>query len=142
MKLKVAGYEKFWLALLAGNSVQVPITLTLLLIAVTTGIPDYMPTAETVIFMVGVFWGSLWAALGAFFGKNTEPAGGGEEEVPTMLTRSPAWIGALAVGLALALAGCAEPQQRCAEAAAIYDESPPSLLNGVLVAAACADAYQ
>jgi hypothetical protein len=70
---KLQGNEKFWNALLAGNSVQVPITLTLVLLYNTTGIPEFLPTTEILIAQVGIFWGSLWSAMGAYTATNSEP---------------------------------------------------------------------
>lgn len=70
--LRIKGYEKFWLALLAGNSVQVPILLTLAAIgALVKDGSAYIPTPEAVITVVGIFWGTWWAAFGAFIGYNT-----------------------------------------------------------------------
>lgn len=69
---RIRGYEKFWAALLAGNAMQVPVVISLALIGrlVENGTP-YIPTPETVIATVGIFWTSLNAALGAFIAATT-----------------------------------------------------------------------
>lgn len=76
--LKLSGYEKFWTALLAGNSVQVPINLTLLLLSRTD--EGFHPGIENLIASVGTFWIALFAASGALFATNSPPT---EEKEPT-----------------------------------------------------------
>lgn len=71
---RVRGYEKFWNALLAGNSVQVPVIITLASIGrLVQDAAPYLPTPEAVIATVGIFWTALFSALGAFIALNTEP---------------------------------------------------------------------
>lgn len=69
--MKIAGYEKFWNALVAGNIIQVPIVATLALLYYATGNEAYLPAIEVVIGCVGIFWGALGAAIGAYLATNT-----------------------------------------------------------------------
>lgn len=69
--LKLRGYEKFWNALVAGNIIQVPIVVTLAGLYYFTKEPSYLPSTEVVIGCVGIFWGALGAAIGAYLATNS-----------------------------------------------------------------------
>lgn len=71
--IKIKGYEKFWNALFAGNIAQVPIVVTTILVANLMG-PEYsdmLPGKEVVIGCIGIFWGSLFGAIGAYLATNS-----------------------------------------------------------------------
>lgn len=87
MGLKITGYEKFWNALLAGNSSQVPIIATLALIGYLVKDPSYIPTKEVIIGAVGIFWGTLWAAFGAYMATTTPLDENGNSVKTTTITQ-------------------------------------------------------
>lgn len=69
LRIRIAGYEKFWAALIAGNSAQVPINLTLFIMSRIN--PAYDPGVDILIATIGIFWTSMFAALGTYMATTT-----------------------------------------------------------------------
>lgn len=68
--MKIVGYEKFWLALLNGGLSTAVTTFALWAMSLTGSVP--VPDETTIVAAVTGVVASLFAALGAYFGTNTE----------------------------------------------------------------------
>lgn len=70
--MQIIGYEKAWLAFLAGGAATAAQVLALWVMSLTGAIPA--PGAEAIAAGVTGIVASAFAAAGAFFGTNTTPS--------------------------------------------------------------------